>query len=260
MRSIVDWHLYAEYAQSNKEYLRLLVRPLKNVPLLQLIGCSDKDISLAFTEWSVLQVWVSCLTCLAGEVMLFFSYGAADYVDQFVLIVITYTMASYVIGHLGWFVVVKMRFQVPTMTFLWGLLCVLVGSIRLLSAMLPVTPNCKCCIANVVLQGVYAAMVMHMGLTSLVVRREQRRRLGVPPVLHLARSSSSLRLDDIEASVSATNVVCTPPPEPELISILPKLLDLPATSTVGKPTSTTTTKTVKETFKDSVLLSRALQL
>mmetsp|Transcript_15661 Transcript_15661/g.43722 ORF Transcript_15661/g.43722 Transcript_15661/m.43722 type:complete len:300 (-) Transcript_15661:284-1183(-) len=204
MPSVFEFKTSVEYVRSNKEYLGYLVRPLNQVPLQQLFGCSSKDMSASFTEWSVLQVWVSAVTCVIGQVLLAYSDGFVVFVDNFVLISLGYTAASYVVGHMGWFAVVKMNFQVPPITFLWGLICICIGCGRLLNAIWLVGPGCKNCLINVVLQSLYSMMVMYMGMTSLFLRRSPRRPISPSSRRNLATSFA----DEAEAETAAAAATC----------------------------------------------------
>mmetsp|Transcript_9061 Transcript_9061/g.32077 ORF Transcript_9061/g.32077 Transcript_9061/m.32077 type:complete len:332 (+) Transcript_9061:72-1067(+) len=208
MPSVFEFKTSVEYVQSNKEYLGYLVRPLNQVPLQQLLGCSSKDMSASFTEWSVLQVWVSAVTCVIGQALLAFSDGFVDFVDNFVLISLGYTAASYIVGHMGWFAVVKMNFQVPPITFLWGLLCICIGCGRLLNAIWLVGPGCKNCLINVVLQSLYSMMVMYMGMTSLFLRRSPRSPISPSSRRNLATSFADEAEAEAAAEAAAAAAAC----------------------------------------------------
>eukprot|EP00449_Zooxanthella_nutricula_P030617 CAMPEP_0198495370 /NCGR_PEP_ID=MMETSP1462-20131121/5166_1 /TAXON_ID=1333877 /ORGANISM="Brandtodinium nutriculum, Strain RCC3387" /LENGTH=180 /DNA_ID=CAMNT_0044224141 /DNA_START=82 /DNA_END=620 /DNA_ORIENTATION=+ len=168
----MNYDVASEWYRTGDEYVRLLARPFATVSAKTLWRCSQPHWEAALTEWTVLQMWMSTVAIILGQVLLV--VGDEQSVVSAVVSMVAYIVISYVYAHLGWFGAVKKHgccwlgcicLQGPDVLLVWAGLCMLLGIARCADALRMLGGrSCSFCIVNALLQALYAASVIYMGV------------------------------------------------------------------------------------------------
>mmetsp|Transcript_19856 Transcript_19856/g.54846 ORF Transcript_19856/g.54846 Transcript_19856/m.54846 type:complete len:213 (-) Transcript_19856:106-744(-) len=172
---LFDFDVVSAYFGTCNEYMRILANPFDPIPFTRLVCCSQSDWASAYTEWGVLQFFISIIVNVVTLVLFIIVWTGQWFL--YLHIVVQKLVLSYLVAHYGWFAVAKKEgcccfiilcCEGHIVLVIWGILVFLLGAYNIFLAVLHIDLFPLAFIL-VILNAIHGVVLVYMGFCALML-------------------------------------------------------------------------------------------